>query len=134
VETIETRPGSAVPRVPVAISVIALLGALALGFFAVGALIDPAGLLPAGSEPAAGLRTYAHLMAVRNVAIVLVVAFVVVRREARVLAFLLALLGIVQAFDAVLGAADGQLLQTVVPGILSIVFFSAAYYLTRHRP
>ena len=49
------------------------------------------------------------------------------------LAFLLGLLGVVQALDAVLGARAGQLVQTVVPALLALVFLAAASYLLRNR-
>ncbi len=119
--------------IPLVIIVIAVLGAAALSFFAVAALLDPARLLPVGSELTDGVRTFAEHIAVRNVAIVLLIGVALVRQERRVLAFLLGLLGVVQALDAVLGARAGQLVQTVVPALLALVFLAAASYLLRNR-
>jgi len=102
---------------------------LASGYFLVRSLLDPSGLVPGGDTDAA--MTYAGYMAARSIALLGGLAWFAMQRAWRPLALLLLLNGVVQALDAVLGAARHQVPQTVGPAIFAVALFASGMALLR---
>jgi len=121
------RPSSS--RIGTAITAFTVVAALALAFFGSRALAAPAELLPAG----AGLEIYGQFMAVRNFALVLGLVAAIFLRDRTILATVLAIGGVVQLGDALIGIAHQSAQLIISPGILAALYFLSARYWFTHR-
>lgn len=65
-----------------------IFGGIGLVFFALASLLNPAALLPAGSQINSAATTFAQYQASRNLAVALMLALVLMRRQAKVLGVL----------------------------------------------
>jgi len=125
------RPKAGGARIGIAISVLTVLLAAGLAFFGVGALTAPSSLVPAG----ASVDIYAQFLASRNLPLALSLLIAVFIRDRRVLATLLAVGGLMQIGDLIIGIAHQSLAIVVAPFVLAVLYLAAAGYLfTRSRP
>lgn len=119
-------PNGLVPsrNVRVFVTVVAVLTALASGYFAVSGLVNPGALVPGGGVAAA--QTFAAYLAARSAVLLGAMLWLLVIRAWRPLGLVLALNGVVQIIDAVIGVAHHQVAQTVGPLCFAIVLLVAA--------
>jgi hypothetical protein len=99
------------------------------GYFTVSGLVDPGGLVPGGDAHAA--RVYAAYMSVRSIVVLGALLACAAVRAWRALALVLALNGVVQVGDAVLGVVQRQIAQSVGPACFAAALFAAGWWLTR---
>ncbi|MEU9119274.1 hypothetical protein AB0C96_05340 [Streptomyces sp. NPDC048506] len=111
---------------------VALLTTVASGYFAVSGLVDPGGLVHGGDQAAA--RTYAAYLAARSIVLLGGMVWLLVVRAWRPLGLLLALNGVVQLADAVIGAAHHQVPQTIGPLVFAAALLLAARLLGVRAP
>jgi hypothetical protein len=102
---------------------------VASGYFVVRGLVDPGGLVPGGDTEAA--TTYATYLAARGVVLLGGLAWFAILRAWRPLALLLVLNGIVQAIDAIIGAVNGQVPETIGPAVFAAALVACAAALRR---
>lgn len=123
--------GGAAKRAIFAANAAAALGS---GGFAVAALVDPGLILPEGQEatPAAGF--YAKLFAARSLPISTAVLTLTLLRSTNWLGAFLALAGLVQAADALIGAGYRNRAQTIAPAAAATIHLASARWLLRGRP
>ncbi len=105
-------------------TIVVILTVLATGYFTVSALVDPGGLVPGGDGAAA--RTYAAYMAARNLVLAGSMLWLLAARSWRALALLLAINGLVQIADAVIGGVKHQIPQTLGPAAFAVALLLAA--------
>lgn len=111
--------------------VVTVFSFLGLAYFGVLGLIDPAALVPGADTEAA--KTFASYLAPRNLVMGGAAVLLLVLRAWRPLGLLLVLNGVVQALDAVLGLARGDVAQTVGPAVIAVALFAAAAGLREQR-
>ena len=117
-------------NVRVFVALVAILTALASGYFAVSGLVNPGALVPGGGAAAA--KTFAAYLAARSVVLLGAMLWLLVIRAWRPLGLLLALNGAVQFLDAIIGVAHHQLAQTVGPLCFAIALLVAARSIISH--
>jgi len=118
-------------NVRVFVTSVAILTALASGYFAVSGLVSPGDLVPGGGASAA--KTFAAYLAARSVVLLGAMLWLLAIRAWRPLGLLFALNGAVQCIDAIIGVAHHQLAQTVGPVCFAIALLVAARLLVGRR-
>jgi len=115
----------------VLISALVALTVVSSGYFAIGGLLDPGGLVPGGDAPAA--RVFAAYLAARSVVLLGGLILFTAARAWRPLASLLGLNAAVQLIDAVIGVTQGQIPQTLGPACFALLLGAAAWKLLNTR-
>ena len=116
-------------------SALVALTVVSSGYFAVGGLIDPGGLVPGGDAPA--VRVFAAYLAARSAVLLGGLILFTALRAWRPLGLLLGLNAAVQLIDAVIGATQGRLPQTIGPACFALLLGAAAWRLgsrKNHHP
>jgi hypothetical protein len=108
---------------------VVILTIVPMAYYAVGAAIDPGALVDGGDGRPA--HVYAGYMAARNVPIALGLAVLLAARSWRLLGYLAGLVGAIQALDVVVGAAQGQVAQTVFPALYAAALLAVGVWLVR---
>lgn len=103
------------------VTVVSVLGA---AYFGVLGLVDPGALVPGGDAEAA--QTFASYLAPRNLALAGGALVLLAMRKWDALSLILLLNAVVQAGDAILGVARGDLVQTISPVVLAAALFAAS--------
>lgn len=107
---------------------VAVIGALLSGMGAIIALSHPAMLVGHNAEPGPGSHVFAGYFAARSLAIACVLLLLLALRAQRALGQVLALVGFIQLFDAIMDGMEGR--WTIVPGVLVL---GALFLLTASR-
>jgi hypothetical protein len=112
--------------------------AIANGLAAVGSmaasvvgLIDPATMLPAGSEVSAGVDFYAQAYAARALPLGAALLFALASRSNWGLRPLLVVAGLVQAGDSIIGVTQHNPGMAISAGTLAAIHLVSAWWLTR---
>ena len=115
-------------HIPLWVSIVVILGALLTTIGAVISKVDPT-LLTNGSPVTEGTRVYADYMFARNLALAVMVLFLLGVRARQMLAGFMVLIALIQTFDIVDDLSRGAFL--LVPGLLvfTIVFLVGAWQL-----
>ncbi len=115
-------------RIPLWASIVVILGALLTTTGAVISKVDPT-LLTNGRVTTEAVRVYADYMFARNLALAVMLLFLLGVRARRMLAGFMILIALIQVFDVVDDLARGAFL--LVPGLLvfAIVFLIGAWKL-----
>lgn len=115
-------------RIPLWVSIVVILGALLTTTGAVLSKVDPT-LLTNGSPMTEAARIYADYMFARNLALAVMLLFLLGVRARRMLAGFMVLIALIQVFDVVDDLARGAFL--LVPGLLvfAIMFLIGAWKL-----
>jgi hypothetical protein len=108
---------------------VTVLTAVGSGYFVVLGLFDPGGLLPGGDGPAA--RVLGAYVGVRSAVLVVAALWLLLRRNWRALAVVLALNGAVQVLDTVLGVTRHQAVEAIGPALFAVALFVACTGLAR---
>jgi hypothetical protein len=114
------------------VTVVAILSVLGSGYFLVSGLVNPGGLVPGGDADAA--RTFAAYLAARGAVLLGAMLWLLAIRAWRALGLVLALNGVVQCIDAVIGVAHQQVAETVGPLCFAIALLVAARSVLSPRP
>lgn len=124
----DLRTPQAVARLPLWVSIVVILGALLTITGAVISKVDPT-LLTNGSPMTEAARVYADYMFARNLALAVMLLFLLAVRARRMLAGFMVLIALIQIVDVVDDLARGAFL--LVPGLLvfAIVFLLGAWQL-----
>ena len=101
--------------------------------FSAAALVDPAIELPAGSHVTAGVDFYAQMYAARAIPLGAAVLLALASRSKRGLVTLLAVAGLVQAGDCVIGLAQHNPGPVIGGGVLAVTHLVSVWYLTRQQ-
>jgi hypothetical protein len=120
-----------IPRIPLWIAVIVIVGAALMAAGGSIALAKPAMLLAPGETVNGATRVYAGYFVSRNLALAAMLLFMLAIRARSVLSTLMVLTGFIQLLDAVLDILDGR--WTLVPGVLvyAVLFLLGAANLRR---
>ncbi|MEU1491292.1 hypothetical protein ABZ456_13665 [Streptomyces sp. NPDC005776] len=115
-------------------TVLVLNAAMAVGsaVSAVIGVLHPTLVLPAGTEPTAGLRMYAEAYAVRAVPLAVVLIHLL-RREHRALVPVLAVAGVAQLGDLYIGIDQGISGMAVGGALGAALHLATASWLSRRR-
>lgn len=97
---------------------------------AVIGVLHPTLVLPAGTEPTAGLKMYAQAYAVRAVPLAAALVYLL-RTEHRALVPVLAVAGVAQLGDAYIGIDQGITGMAVGGTLSAVVHLASARWLTR---
>lgn len=122
------RPTTSFSAAGIAVSVFTVVASAGLAFFAIGALMSPSSLLPAGAT----VDIYAQFMAARNLPLALGFIVALFVPDRRILATLLTTGGLVQAGDLLIGLGHHAVAIVIAPVVLAILYFATAAYLFRH--
>lgn len=111
-----------------AIIAFTVLAAAGLAFFGSRALLAPAEALP----PGATIAIYAQLMTARNFPLVLALIVAIFVRDRTVLATLLAVGGLIQLGDAMIGITYQSAALIISPLVLAVLYLASARYWFTH--
>jgi hypothetical protein len=111
-------------------TVIGLMTIAIAGYYAVAGILDPGKLIP--GTPAQTAQIFADYVAVRSFVLLGAIAVFTLARNWRFLGVVLALNGVVQAGDAMLGIIQHDVLKTVGPGFLALLLLGTAAWLLRY--
>jgi hypothetical protein len=122
------RTPQSIVRIPLWVSIVAILGAVLTATGAVISKVDPT-LLTNGSPMTDAARIYADYMFARNLPLALMLLFLLAVRARRMLAGFMVLTALIQIVDVIDDLARGAFL--LVPGLLvfAIVFLVGAWRL-----
>ena len=110
-----------------------LLIALASGGFAVAALINPAFLLPSGSEVTPAVDFYVRYYAVRSLLLLSCIVILALLGSTSWLGGFLILAGLIQAGDVLIGTSYGSWQQILLPAIAAGIHLASARWILRYR-
>lgn len=127
-QTNTLRTSQMVARIPLWVSIVVVLGALLTITGAVISKVDPT-ILTNGSLMTEAVRVYADYVFARNLALAMVLLFLLTVRARRMLAGFMVLMALIQILDVVDDLTHGAFL--LVPGLLvfAIVFLLGAWRL-----
>ena len=110
-------------------AVVAVATAVASGYFAVAAAVDPSVLVPGGDTHAA--RVYAGYLSARGLVLLGALLWFAGTRAWHALSLVLVLNGFVQLLDAALGVLQHDVARTVGPACFAAALLVAGWWLAR---